>query len=86
LTVGLIVAEDDGWWRQVVDRSGRMWTVRVRTVRLAGIEYYECWVNNTLLPTHRRRDPSAEPACLEGVFAVGLQYIRGHEERPCCGR
>jgi hypothetical protein len=80
MRIGPIVAEDgDGWWCQVVGGSGRFWTIRVRIVTVAGADFYECWVNDVLLPTYRRRDPSTEPARLKSVLALGLQYIEGQD-------
>jgi hypothetical protein len=82
MKVGPIAAEDDGWWCQVVGNSGRIWTIRVRIVTVAGIDLYECWVNDVLLPTYRRREPSTEQTCLKSVFAAGMQYIEGHNPAP----
>jgi hypothetical protein len=83
MKIGPVVAEDDGWWRQVIDENDRTWTIRVRILDVAGVEFYECWVNEVLIPTHRRRSLPGEAACLEILFAVGLQYIRGREAESC---
>ena len=78
MKVGPVVAEDDSWWCQVICNSGHLWTIRVRIVTVAGVDVYECWVNDTLLPTYRRRVPSTEWTCLKRVFSAGLRYVEGH--------
>ena len=82
MKVGPVVAEDDSWWCQVICNSGHLWTIRVRIVTVAGVDVYECWVNDMMLPVFRPRDPENDESELDWIFNVALHYVKG--EVGCC--
>jgi hypothetical protein len=51
-------------------------------VSVAGHNFYECWVNDVLLPAYWRRAPSAEETCPTYILAVALRYIDGRDPTP----
>jgi hypothetical protein len=82
MIIGSIVEDDGTWWRQVVDRKERTWTIRVRIGTIAGTDIYECWVNDMMLPVFRPRDPENDESELDWIFNVALHYVKG--EVGCC--
>ena len=45
-------------------------------------EFYECWVNDVMLPIYWRRERQINDESLLRVFAAGLQYIEGRYAAP----
>ena|SRR5947209_14587432 len=75
LGVGPVEADGDGWSCQLTGTRERSWTIRVRTITMAGGDFYECWVNDDLLPIGWRREPSTEEACMQSICDVAMLHI-----------